>query len=387
MTSTPLVLPAAEVNTVAATGDPKQSSTTSSLSTANRNSSSSNYHKCAVRETAIPIPSRAVRKLFRQTAIPTQAKLQESFLETTRSPAAPATVCCISMTPAAAPAASAARKRIKIVHISDTHCKRYALPDGDLLIHSGDFTTNGLYQENNGGEQYEDEVKQFVKWWDELAAQYQYRVLVPGNHEMGLDQIPLETLKEMLHCCAGTNGSGALRNTSSSSSSTNGGINCSSAFLLVDESVTLFNGQLKIYGSPWTNAIGMAWGAPQEERTKRYLQHLPHDVDILVTHTPPLRCLDGPARHGCKALHELFRSRNSPLSCDSRAIPLHLFGHVHENNGVKIEENPFLLAPSTAANTLSSVACSVSGRPDNTIAAVNAIITTCLRRIVLLLQL
>ena len=40
-------------------------------------------------------------------------------------------------------------KNIKFVCISDTHTKHYALkiPDGDVLIHAGDFTYGGQPKE------------------------------------------------------------------------------------------------------------------------------------------------------------------------------------------------------------------------------------------------
>jgi len=34
-------------------------------------------------------------------------------------------------------------KTIRFVCISDTHCNSINLPDGDVLIHSGDFTSTG----------------------------------------------------------------------------------------------------------------------------------------------------------------------------------------------------------------------------------------------------
>ena len=37
-----------------------------------------------------------------------------------------------------------ARKSLKIVHMSDTHGKFYDVPNGDVLIHSGDFTNHGI---------------------------------------------------------------------------------------------------------------------------------------------------------------------------------------------------------------------------------------------------
>ena len=87
-------------------------------------------------------------------------------------------------------------RSLRIVHISDTHCRNYDVPDGDILIHSGDFT-------NNGAQQDLQEVQHFVPYFQSLP--HRYKVLVPGNHELGLDQIPLEDLRRLLGCTPGSN--------------------------------------------------------------------------------------------------------------------------------------------------------------------------------------
>ena len=42
-----------------------------------------------------------------------------------------------------------AKKKLKVVCISDTHCKHWDinLPKGDVLIHAGDFTLKGTENE------------------------------------------------------------------------------------------------------------------------------------------------------------------------------------------------------------------------------------------------
>ena len=44
------------------------------------------------------------------------------------------------------------KKNIRIVVISDTHTKHYkmTIPDGDILIHAGDFTYGGKTAEIRG---------------------------------------------------------------------------------------------------------------------------------------------------------------------------------------------------------------------------------------------
>ena len=61
--------------------------------------------------------------------------------------------------------------------ISDTHNRHTALqmPEGDILIHAGDFTNNGT----------EKEIKDFGTWLASLD--YQHKILVPGNHDTGTE--------------------------------------------------------------------------------------------------------------------------------------------------------------------------------------------------------
>ena len=66
---------------------------------------------------------------------------------------------------------------MKLTFISDTHNrhKQITLNGGDILIHSGDFTSKG----------YSHEVEDFVKWFDKQD--YKYKVFIAGNHELTFD--------------------------------------------------------------------------------------------------------------------------------------------------------------------------------------------------------
>ena len=65
---------------------------------------------------------------------------------------------------------------MRITHISDTHNKHNALngklPGGELLIHSGDFTSIGR----------KHEVESFIKWFDKQD--YTHKVFIAGNHDL-----------------------------------------------------------------------------------------------------------------------------------------------------------------------------------------------------------
>ena len=67
---------------------------------------------------------------------------------------------------------------IRFVCISDTHSSEQQIefmPQGDVLLHAGDFTTIGL----------EHEIQHFNDWLKELP--YQYKVVIAGNHDIPFD--------------------------------------------------------------------------------------------------------------------------------------------------------------------------------------------------------
>merc|ERR1712134_199914 len=68
---------------------------------------------------------------------------------------------------------------LKVCCISDTHCQHRSIPtrlSGDILIHSGDFTYTGTYQE----------VKDFSDWIDTLD--FKHKIIIAGNHELTMDR-------------------------------------------------------------------------------------------------------------------------------------------------------------------------------------------------------
>jgi 3',5'-cyclic AMP phosphodiesterase CpdA len=63
---------------------------------------------------------------------------------------------------------------IRFVHISDTHNQtdNLKLPNGDCLLHTGDFTRAGSKKE----------VIKFNQWLGKVKSQFKYIVLICGNH-------------------------------------------------------------------------------------------------------------------------------------------------------------------------------------------------------------
>ncbi|KAI6224379.1 UPF0046 protein C25E10.12 [Aphelenchoides fujianensis] len=160
----------------------------------------------------------------------------------------------------------------------------------------------------NNGER--DEILKFDEEMGTLP--HPVRIVVAGNHELGFDDTEDVSLRNRNTQPLGTpKGYELLKN-------------CT---ILHDRMVEV-NG-LKIYGSSWHPLPGYSFscprGAPLLEKWKR----IPNGVDVLLTHTPPLGHSDvfRDGQHwGCAELLNTIERRVRPK--------LHVFGHVHERNGM-----------------------------------------------------
>lgn len=91
---------------------------------------------------------------------------------------------------------------------------------------------------------------------------------------------------------------------------------------LYNNSVTIK--RLKIYGTPVNHSVmGMAFGKSSRAEIKKEWRKIPSDVDILITHEAPFNTLDN--GNGCPDLK---------LRSEAIKPKLHVFGHVHNLNGV-----------------------------------------------------
>ena len=179
----------------------------------------------------------------------------------------------------------------RIVCLSDTHNRTHEIqvPDGDILIHSGDATITGTIEE----------LKRFNGWFAGLP--HRFKIFVAGNHDW-LFERDNELARSLLH---------------------------PSIIYLQDSSVQIDG--INIYGSPWQPrfyewAFNLMRGAEINEKWRL----IPDDIDILITHGPPHEILDAvPTRFGVEnAGCEELRKRVEKIAELGR-LKLHIFGHIH----------------------------------------------------------
>lgn len=216
------------------------------------------------------------------------------------------------------------QKTLKVVCISDTHEQlgNVTIPDGDVLIHAGDFTNNG------GQEQLELFNSQMAK------QPHKHKLVIAGNHELGFDSE--EDQSQRLEKDKGKGVEGGQR-------------------LLKD--VTYLNDQsveiegIKFYGSSYHPLFGFPFYRRRADQMAVGWQKIPEDTDVLITHTPPLGYMDlfGTEQWGDREL----------LYAVERIKPkFHVFGHVHERFGaMSNNDTTFINAAQCSRNN------SINSRP------------------------
>ena len=190
---------------------------------------------------------------------------------------------------------------VRIVLISDTHNrhKMLEMPEGDILIHAGDFTNNGT----------EQEIGEFDGWLASLD--YQHKIVVPGNHDTGMDEKALlvqDANQESVQVAELAN-----------------------ATVLRGEMVEVMG--LRVFGLPDTLDLGCDWwafGAATDEELRERAGEIPSaGVDVLVSHSPPWGIGDTSrtGKHcGSRGLREVVLGATQPPK-------LWAFGHVHYCGG------------------------------------------------------
>jgi Icc-related predicted phosphoesterase len=186
---------------------------------------------------------------------------------------------------------------MKITFISDTHSSQSFIPNedllgGDLIIHSGDYSNRGFF----------NETLDFFEWFSSLN--YEYKIFIAGNHDFIFQDDPnkaLESLKSYPD------------------------------IIYLKDSSFEYNG-IKIWGSPWQPVFyNWAFNLPRNgpEILSKW-KMIPGDTDILITHGPPHGILDhlpNGFNCGCELLYDEISKYINPK--------IHCFGHIHNGYGIR----------------------------------------------------
>ncbi|KAF2432469.1 Metallo-dependent phosphatase, partial [Tothia fuscella] len=167
---------------------------------------------------------------------------------------------------------------ISLVCISDTHNKKCLILDGDILLHAGDLTQYGFYDEIQVQLLDEDFVNRHPD--RELDKIGKSRSDIDWGDIIYLENTSVEV---KCHCCV-----------------------------------------LKIYGSPMTPKCGSF--AFQYSGSEDFWENgIPKDTNIILTHGPPALHLD--EGKGCPdLLNEIWRTKPD----------LVVFGHIHNGRGQQL---------------------------------------------------
>ncbi|MDC3332835.1 metallophosphatase domain-containing protein [bacterium] len=191
---------------------------------------------------------------------------------------------------------------MRIVCISDTHNRHptLTLPEGDVLIHAGDFTEDGTVSE----------ITQFLKWFGNQS--HRHKILIAGNHELCLDDRLYTERWNRFHKKKENKNEVTLM--------------IDSRFHYLENSSIDIDG-IKFYGSPYSADMGWVFQYDGIDQAETIWKLIPDDTDVLITHTPTHGQLDvwhGRAV-GCKVLSTHIE-RVKPR--------YHICGHIHDSHGI-----------------------------------------------------
>jgi Icc-related predicted phosphoesterase len=178
---------------------------------------------------------------------------------------------------------------LRIVCISDTHGQhaKLQLPEGDILVHAGDFMTYGDSPK---------EITDFNQWLGQQT--HRYKVVIAGNHDWIFERHPAAAQALLTNA------------------------------IYLENSGMELDG-LRLWGSPVQPTFNnWAFNVNRGAAIRRYWKMIPEGTDILVTHGPPFGILDqsysSTPHLGCEEL----------IKAVVKLKPrLHIFGHIHGGHG------------------------------------------------------
>jgi len=158
-----------------------------------------------------------------------------------------------------------------------------------MIIHAGDISNKGAV----------GEVEDFLDWYKSLN--FKYKIFIAGNHDFFLERASQYEIESMIP----------------------------KELIYLNDSGTTIEG-IKIWGSPvqpWF--YDWAFNRKRGEEIRKHWDLIPQNNDILITHGPPHNILDNTisGEHaGCEDLLETVKNIKPKI---------HVFGHIHEDYGMK----------------------------------------------------
>ena len=196
------------------------------------------------------------------------------------------------------------------------------MPNGDVFIHAGDFSSVGKM----------NEVEKFRDYLVSLP--HPSKIVIAGNHDVtfqvdwynqiGYNKFHRGVLQDAVAC------KNLLRT--------------AHGITYLEDSACEVAG-LKVWGSPWQPEFcGWAFNCERGEAIRKYWDLIPQETDILITHGPPLG-------HGDKAQYTYNVGCEELLKAVERVKPLvHVFGHIHEGYGVTTSRETAFVNASTCTD-------------------------------------
>lgn len=185
---------------------------------------------------------------------------------------------------------------MRLCIISDTHNKHKRLaklPDADVIIHCGDFTSIGQSHE----------IVNFMQWYSKLP--YKYKIIIAGNHDWLFETHRLLALEKVPE----------------------------NVIYLEDSGIEIEG--IKFWGTPVQLPFNnWAFNKPEAKLIPHW-QAIPDDTDVLITHCPPHTIFDW-------SIYDNIHTGSPSLYFEvvERIKPkVHCFGHIHSGYGIKVIEN------------------------------------------------
>lgn len=188
---------------------------------------------------------------------------------------------------------------MNLVFISDTHCQldKITIPEGDILIHSGDLTYRGNISE----------ISEQLNILYEKTKNFKHRILICGNHDWLGERNP-ELMRQLCH---------------------------ENNIIYLDHEAIQIEG-INFFGSAFTpEFFSWAFNVERGEKLKEKWETIPANTNVLITHGPMYGILDKVTMRGSPNKGEhvgCMDLRNKILNL--KDLKVHVYGHIHEGYGI-----------------------------------------------------